>query len=198
MSRAMLAARSALLRWSAVTISILRPSTSPPKSSAAIFAAASLPGPVMSAYRPDMSRMPPSFSGGLPCANAPVAANARPNANTVETTRFMKASLCACRIDCGLLFDCRDHAACACQRQAAGAKRQKCAIQREHFPQSGMIFPQPPARAKQQGYSRQKSLSGNVVELQSDAIGILEQQRIISWRPLIFARRANDLCAERT
>ena len=44
MSRAMLAARSALLRWSAAMISILRPSTSPPKSSAAILAAVSLPG----------------------------------------------------------------------------------------------------------------------------------------------------------
>jgi len=33
----------------AAMISILRPSTSPPKSSTAIFAAVSLPGPVMSA-----------------------------------------------------------------------------------------------------------------------------------------------------
>jgi hypothetical protein len=37
-----------------------------------------------------------------------------------------------------------------------------------------------------------------VVELQSDPIGIFEQQRIISRRPLILAWRADDLCAERT
>src|SRR3979409_718744 len=55
-------------------ISILRPSTSPPKSSAAIFAAVSLPTPVISAYSPDMSRMAPSFSGGFDCAIAVVAA----------------------------------------------------------------------------------------------------------------------------
>src|SRR5947207_4655156 len=46
--------------------------------------------------------------------------------------------------------------------------------------------------------SCQKTFAGNVVELQPDAVGILEQQRIISRRPLVLARRANDLCAERT
>src|SRR5205814_4000348 len=46
--------------------------------------------------------------------------------------------------------------------------------------------------------SGQKTFAGNVVELQPDAVGILEQQRIIPRRPLVLARRANDLCAERT
>jgi hypothetical protein len=36
-----------------------------------------------------------------------------------------------------------------------------------------------------------------VVELQPYPVGILEQQRIISGRPSILARRANDLHAER-
>ena len=37
-----------------------------------------------------------------------------------------------------------------------------------------------------------------MVEFQPYAVGILEQQRIIARRPLILARRANDLGAERT
>ena len=36
-----------------------------------------------------------------------------------------------------------------------------------------------------------------MIELQPDAVGILEQDRIISRRPLILARRADDLCAKR-
>jgi histone H3/H4 len=36
-----------------------------------------------------------------------------------------------------------------------------------------------------------------MIELEPDAVGILEQDRVISRRPLIFARRADDLCAER-
>src|SRR6476660_4349154 len=46
--------------------------------------------------------------------------------------------------------------------------------------------------------SRQQPLSRNMVELQPYSVGILEQQRIISRRPLILARRANDGHAERT
>jgi hypothetical protein len=37
-----------------------------------------------------------------------------------------------------------------------------------------------------------------MVELQPDPVGIFEQQRIISRRPLILARRANDRHTERT
>src|SRR5258707_14317068 len=37
-----------------------------------------------------------------------------------------------------------------------------------------------------------------MVELQPYSVGILEQQRIVSGRPLILARRANDGHAERT
>ena len=36
-----------------------------------------------------------------------------------------------------------------------------------------------------------------MIELEPDAIGILEQDRIISRRPLILTRRADDLGAER-
>ena len=36
-----------------------------------------------------------------------------------------------------------------------------------------------------------------MIKLQPDAVGILEQNRIVSRRPLILARRADDLCAER-
>jgi hypothetical protein len=36
-----------------------------------------------------------------------------------------------------------------------------------------------------------------MVELQPYAVGILEQQRLIAGRPLILARRANDLHVER-
>src|SRR3977135_2847267 len=37
-----------------------------------------------------------------------------------------------------------------------------------------------------------------MVELQPYSVGILEQQRVISRRPLILARRANDLHVKRT
>ena len=37
-----------------------------------------------------------------------------------------------------------------------------------------------------------------MIELQPDAVGIFEQQRIISRRPLILARRANDRHTVRT
>src|SRR5712675_172560 len=46
--------------------------------------------------------------------------------------------------------------------------------------------------------SRQQSLSRNVVELEPYPVGIFEQQRIVSRRPLILARRANDLHTKRT
>jgi hypothetical protein len=36
-----------------------------------------------------------------------------------------------------------------------------------------------------------------MIEFEPDAIGIFEQDRIISRRPLILARRANDLGIER-
>ena len=36
-----------------------------------------------------------------------------------------------------------------------------------------------------------------MIELEPDAIGVLEQDRIISRRPLVLARRADDLGAER-
>src|SRR4051812_2080719 len=46
-------------------------------------------------------------------------------------------------------------------------------------------------------YLPQQPLPRHVIELEPDAVGILEQQRIISGRPLVLARRANDLGAER-
>ena len=61
-SRALAAAMSGLFWWSAERTSIGLPSTSPPKSSTAIRAAATLPGPVMSAKGPDMSMIKPSLT----------------------------------------------------------------------------------------------------------------------------------------
>src|SRR6185436_11600936 len=43
----------------------------------------------------------------------------------------------------------------------------------------------------------QQALPRHMVELEPNAIGILEQNRIISRRPLILARRADDFGAER-
>src|SRR5207237_523921 len=63
--------------------------------------------------------MPPSFSGGLLCAIAPLAATASPTAKTPERTRFMKPPIRHAALFCGLYFDWLDHAACAWQRQAA-------------------------------------------------------------------------------
>src|SRR2546421_7978310 len=63
--------------------------------------------------------MPPSFSGGLLCAIASVAATASPKAKTPERTRFMKPPFRHAALFCGLYFDWLDHAACAWQRQAA-------------------------------------------------------------------------------
>jgi len=62
--RATPAATSGLLRVSAWTISILRPSTSPPKSATAISAATTEPGPPESTNGPDSSVSTPIFSGG--------------------------------------------------------------------------------------------------------------------------------------
>jgi hypothetical protein len=45
--------------------------------------------------------------------------------------------------------------------------------------------------------SPQQSLARYVIELKPDTIRIFEQQRIISGRPLILARRADDLHVER-
>src|SRR5205814_3768623 len=69
--------------------------------------------------------MPPSFSGGLLCAIAPVAATASAKAKTPERTRFMKPPFRHAALFCGLYFDWLDHAACACQRQAARRSRHR-------------------------------------------------------------------------
>jgi molybdenum cofactor biosynthesis enzyme len=45
--------------------------------------------------------------------------------------------------------------------------------------------------------SPQQSLARHVIELKPDTIRIFEQQQIVSGRPLILARRANDLHVER-
>src|SRR5450631_60985 len=180
-------------------ISIFRPSTSPPKSSAAIFAAVSLPDPVMSAYRPDISRMPPSFSGGLLCAIAAVAASTTADAKTPDSTRFIAAPSRTCRIRWRPRFplprSCRKRSVAASAVTPAATHR---ALNSKHFPQNGMIVASTPPRWNLHRHSTQKPLSRNVVELQPDAVGIFEQQRIISRRPLILARRANDRHAVRT
>src|SRR5205807_3772415 len=43
----------------------------------------------------------------------------------------------------------------------------------------------------------QQSLARHVIDLQPDAVGILEQHRVIAGRPLILARRADDFGADR-
>jgi hypothetical protein len=43
----------------------------------------------------------------------------------------------------------------------------------------------------------QQPLPRHMIELKPDAVGVLEQDRTISRRPLILARRADDFCAER-
>jgi hypothetical protein len=43
----------------------------------------------------------------------------------------------------------------------------------------------------------QQPLPRHMIELEPDAVGILEQNRIISRRPLILARRPDDFRAER-
>src|SRR5439155_2000243 len=45
--------------------------------------------------------------------------------------------------------------------------------------------------------STQKPLARHVVDLEPDAIGILEQHRVIAGRPLVLARRADDPGADR-
>ncbi len=77
-SRALLEAMSALFWWSAVNSSIFLPSTWPPKSSMAIWMAATLPGPVMSAKGPLRSlRMPTRTTSSEIWAMALAPAKAR-------------------------------------------------------------------------------------------------------------------------
>ena len=70
---------SVLFWWSADSTSIGRPSTVPPKSATAIFAASVEPGPPMSAYGPDMSASTP-MRIGAPAAAAGRAISVRPDA----------------------------------------------------------------------------------------------------------------------
>ncbi len=58
-SRNFEAPMSGLFWWSATSVTILRPSTVPPKSAMAIFMASVAPGPLTSEYRPDRSSMSP-------------------------------------------------------------------------------------------------------------------------------------------
>src|SRR5947199_10463358 len=60
-----------------------------------------------------------------------------------------------------------------------------------------MIAPAKPSAREAASASRQKTFARNVVELQPDAVGILEQQRIISRCPLVLARRADDFRSKR-
>src|SRR4051794_22779069 len=66
-----------------------------------------------------MSRIPPSFSGGLVCANADVADNASIDAIRHEKTRFMEALPGIGRIGCGLYFRWLG----SCRKASAAARR---------------------------------------------------------------------------
>src|SRR5258708_34776182 len=84
--------------------------------------------------------MPPSFSGGLLCAIAALAATASAAARTPERTRFIKASLSTAASSCSLYFCCLDHAASGGQRQAAArCGSHAVALKSAYFPQSGLI-----------------------------------------------------------
>src|SRR5216684_2054954 len=140
-----------------------------------------------------MSRMPPSLSGGLLCANAAVAATASTEAKTPERTRFIKTSLLMPRLLSRPLIplprSCRNARAAA----SSSATRQSCG--RAVFAFSAKHGQELKCTRLRSG---QKPFSWNMVELQPYFGGILEKQRIISRRPLILARRANDGHAERT
>src|SRR6202051_284200 len=142
--------------------------------------------------------MPPSFSGGLLWAMAAVAASTSADAKTPDSARFIAAPSRTCRIHWRLRFllprSCRKRSAAASAVTRAATHR---ALNLKHFPQNGMIIASTPARSNLHRHSAQKPLSRNMIELQPDAIGIFEQQRIISWRPLILAWRANDRHIER-
>src|SRR4051812_19957362 len=57
------------------------------------------------------------------------------------------------------------------------------------FPQNGKL---PPLLNPGRRRSGQQPLARHMVELDPDAVRILEQQRVISRRPVVLARRAND------
>src|ERR1700751_4063944 len=126
-----------------------------------------------------MSRMPPSFSGGLLCASADVAALASTQANAPATIRFMETSLDRFVPPCWRLRVGRDHAAWLQGQQATRPRTSPCAVRL--FPLSGM-----------DSSLRQQPLARHVVDLEANAVGILEQHRVIAGRPLILARRTDD------
>ena len=87
--RAMVEPTSGLFWWSAETISTFMPLAAAPKSSTAIFAAASPPGPDTSAYRPDMSFITPILmTPSEICACA--AAAPRPQAAATKVDRRVR------------------------------------------------------------------------------------------------------------
>src|SRR5437868_1431506 len=126
--------------------------------------------------------MPPSFSGGLLCAIAPVAATASAKAKTPERTRFMKPPFRHAALFCGLYFELGR--SCRMRLSAASRAPEPCHALAfsSIFPQSGMIAPAKPRAREGASALRQKTFAGNVVELQPDAVEILEQQRIIPRR----------------
>src|SRR5712692_11942658 len=143
--------------------------------------------------------MPPSFSGGLLCAMAAVAASTSADAKTPDSTQFIAASLANA-----------PHSPAASISVAAIMPQAIRSGKRSHPRGPALRFEFQAFSAKRNDHrliaspaefacrSAQKPLSRNMVELQPDAVGIFEQQRIISRRPLILARRANDRHTERT
>ena len=105
------------------TISILRPSTSPPKSSAAIFAAVSLPAPGDVGIKPGHVEDAAEFERRFCLRQGGVADNASTDARTPENIRFMKASLRTGRIRCGLTSVAAIMPEASQQRQGARAQR---------------------------------------------------------------------------
>ncbi len=46
-------------------------------------------------------------------------------------------------------------------------------------------------------HSTQQPLAWHMIELEPDAVGVFEQQRVVAGRPLVFARRADDIGVDR-
>src|SRR3954469_4931405 len=127
-----------------------------------------------------MSRMPPSFSGGFVCASTEVAEIASAQANAPARTCLMESSLTAAPpVACGFNL-AGDHAAWPRPQQQPSAH----AVMRGQtlFPLSGMVE-DVRQRSRLSSAFRQQPLARHVVDLEANAVGILEQHRVIAGRP---------------
>ena len=134
-----------------------------------------------------MSRMPPSLSGGFALRQRRGRRHrqrAGENARKYPFHENLPVVLPHClRLRFRLPRSCRMALTAASARSARAAS---CALRAISAKRNGACM-------SQSVRSRQQPLARHMVELQPDAVGILEQQRVIARRPLILARRADDL-----